>query len=136
LGFDESMAWAYADAAKHGNPKAIVSFNTALGPRRAMDGEDFTAGEIENPFLVAPESRWLDGSQWHVLTYMGTAWGKRDTRFPAERWADWAGTVARKGGAFTLDMGPNYDPGAGPIGSLAEAQVAQVKTIKAALEKL
>jgi hypothetical protein len=32
-------------------------------------------------------------------------------------------------------MGPNYDPSTGPIGSLADEQMAQVKTIKAALEK-
>ena len=36
---------------------------------------------------------------------------------------------------MTLDMGPNYDPNAGPVGSLAEAQMAQVKAIRAALEK-
>jgi hypothetical protein len=133
--FDDAMAWTYADAAKHGNPKAIVSFNTAIGPRRAMDGEDFTAGETGDPFVLVPESRWQDGSQWHVLTYLGTDWGKRDTRFSAERWADWSATVAAKGGAFTLDMGPNYDPAAGPVGSLAEAQMTQAKAIKAALEK-
>ncbi|NLH17556.1 MAG: hypothetical protein GX455_13355 [Phycisphaerae bacterium] len=38
-----------------------------------------------------------------------------------------------QGGVVTLDMGPNWDPKAGPIGSLAEAQVAQVKAIRAAL---
>ena len=33
----------------------------------------------------------------------------------------------------TLDMGPNYDPQGGPIGSLVEEQVNQVKVIVAAL---
>jgi len=31
-------------------------------------------------------------------------------------------------------MGPNYDPDAGPVGSLAEVQINQVKAIKTALE--
>jgi hypothetical protein len=133
LGFDDTMAWAYADAAKHGNPKAIVSFSTTLGPSHALEAEDFTAGEIENPFSAVPASRWRDGSQWHVLTYVGTRWAGRDTRFAAAQWADWARQVADKGGVLTLDLGPNYDPKAGPIGSLAEAQMNQVKAIKAAL---
>lgn len=37
-------------------------------------------------------------------------------------------------GVVTLDMGPNWDPARGPIGSLAEDQVKQVKAIRAALE--
>jgi hypothetical protein len=135
LGFDESMAWTYSDAAKHGNPKAIVGFSTTLGPSRGMEAADFTAGEINDPFGAVPTSRWQEGSQWHVLTYLGTRWAGRDTRFPAERWADWTAQVTAKGGVVTFDMGPNYDPSTGPIGSLADEQMAQVKTIKAALEK-
>lgn len=135
LNFDESMAETYADAAKHGNPKAIVSLSATLGPQRAFEAADFTAGEINDPFSVLPASRWQEGSQWHVLTYIGSNWAKRDTRFAAEQWANWAAKVAAKGGVVTLDMGPNYDPNAGPIGALAETQMAQVKAIKAALEK-
>ena len=135
LGFNNAMAWAYADAAKHGNPKAIVSFSATMGPSRALEAEDFTGGETEQPFDLIPSSRWRDGSQWHVLTYLGTRWAGRDTRFSSEQWAGWATQVAAKGGAMTLDMGPNYDPNAGPVGSLAEAQMAQVKAIRAALEK-
>jgi hypothetical protein len=135
LNFDDAMAWTYADAAKHGNPKAIVSFNTTLGPKRSTEGEDFTAGETEQPFDVVPASRWQDGAQWHVLTYLGTAWARRDTRFSAEQWAAWAAKVAAKGGVITLDMGPNYDPHSGPVGSLAEVQMNQVKAIKDALAK-
>ena len=41
--------------------------------------------------------------------------------------------VVARHGVFTLDMGPNYDPAAGPIGQLAEVQVNQVKAIRAAL---
>jgi hypothetical protein len=135
LGFDDTMAWAYSDAAKHGNPKAIVTFNATIGPGRATEAEDFTAGETEDPFSLLPASRWLEDSQWHVLTYVGKRWAARDTRFASERWADWAVKVAAKDGVMTLDMGPNYDPSAGPVGSLATEQIAQVKAIKAALEQ-
>ncbi len=43
--------------------------------------------------------------------------------------------VVDKGGAVTLDMGPNWDPKAGPIGSFAEAQVRQVRAIKSAVRE-
>jgi hypothetical protein len=43
--------------------------------------------------------------------------------------------VTEKGGVVSLDMGPNWDPAAGPIGSLALGQVAQVKSISEALAR-
>jgi len=70
LGFDDAMAWTLADAVKHGNPKAIVSLSVTMGPGRAVEAEDFTAGETDQPFNVMPASRWQEGSQWHVLTYI------------------------------------------------------------------
>jgi len=41
--------------------------------------------------------------------------------------------VTEKGGVVTLDLGPNWDPKAGPIGSFAEGQVRQMKALKAAI---
>ena len=76
-----------------------------------------------------PSSRWVDGSQWHALTHLGSLWGTRDTRYPAERWREWFRKVVARGGAVTLDLGPNWDPKAGPIGSLAEPQLEQVSAL-------
>ncbi len=135
LGFDDKMAWTYADAAKHGNPKAIVSFSSTLGSNRTAEAEDFTAGETDDPFTQLPASRWQEGSQWHVTSYLGTRWAGRDTRFPTDQWVSWATKVVAREGVITLDMGPNYESSSGLIGALAEAQMAQVRAIKAALEK-
>jgi hypothetical protein len=41
--------------------------------------------------------------------------------------------VVAHDGVVTLDMGPNWGPDAGPIGSLAPEQLAQVQGIKAAV---
>ena len=131
--FNEAIAQTYAAAVKHGNPKAIVTFNPGVRLIRYTEAEDYTAGELNEPFTELPSSRWVNGSQWHALTYVGSSWGRRDTRFPPEPWAQWVGGVAAKQGVVSLDMGPNYDPQAGPIGALAEAQVAQVKVVKSFL---
>jgi hypothetical protein len=132
--FNETIAQVYAKAAKHGNPNAIVTFNPGVKVVHYTKAEDYTAGELNEPLGAIPSSRWLEGSQWHALTYLGSTWSHRDTRYPAEKWASWVKAVAARGGVVTLDMGPNWDSAKGPIGSLADDQVKQVKAVKAALE--
>ena len=134
IGFNNDIARIYAAAVKHGNPDAIVTFNPGVSLIRWTQAEDYTAGELTTPFDFVPTSRWVDGSQWHALTYLGSRWGARDTRYSNEQWAAWMNAVRAKAGVITLDMGPNYDPGAGPVGSFAEEQVKQVQAIKTKLD--
>ena len=131
--FNEAIARMYADAVKHGNPHAIVTFNPGVRVIQYTKAEDYTAGELNEPFGTIPSSRWLGGSQWHALTYLGSNWSQRNTRYPAEKWAAWVKAVVDHGGVVTLDMGPNWDPQAGPIGSLAAEQVRQVQAVKDAI---
>ncbi len=131
--FTEAIAEVYARAARHGNPRSLVTFNPGVKVIRWTQAEDYTAGELNAPFTVLPSSRWLDGSQWHALTFLGSHWSARDTRYPAAEWARWVKRVTDAGGVVTLDMGPNWDPKAGPIGSLSEAQMEQMQAVKAAV---
>ncbi len=136
INFNEAIAEVYAKAVKHGNPNAIVTFNPGVRLIRHTQAEDYTAGELNDPFNVLPTARWVEGSQWHALTFLGSQWSRRDTRHPTEKWVEWVSTAVSKGGVVTLDMGPNWDPQAGPIGSLAEAQMAQVQAIRAAVRTM
>ena len=133
VGFDEEIAGIYTEAARRGNPRSLVTFNPGIGLRRWTRAESYTAGELTEPFDVLPASRWEDGSQWHALTYLGSRWGARDTRHPSPRWVAWVRAVSAMEGVVTLDMGPNWDPQAGPIGSLASAQREQFVAIREAL---
>ena len=128
--FSEAIAQVYARAAKHGNPKAIVTFNPGVRVIHYTAAEDYTAGELNEPFDQLPAGRWLDGSQWHALTFLGSGWAQRNTRYTTAQWAAWVGAVVDQGGVVTLDLGPNYDPQAGPIGSLAPAQLQQVQAVR------
>jgi cyclophilin family peptidyl-prolyl cis-trans isomerase len=132
VGFDEEIAAIYAEAARQGNPDAIVTFNPGVGLKRWTRAEDYTAGELTDPFEFVPPSRWVEGSQWHALTYLGSRWSARDRRHPSQRWAEWVRAVTDREGVVTLDLGPNWDPQAGPIGSLASAQLEQVAAVQAA----
>lgn len=130
IGFNAEIARVYAAAAKHGNPQSVVTFNPGVSLKRWTDAEDYTAGELNEPFTHACAGRWLDGSQWHVLTFLGKTWGQRDTRYPDEAWVKWVGGVTAKGGAVTLDVGPNYEASS-PVGALADGQVRQLKALVA-----
>ncbi len=129
VGFNDEIAAIYADAVKRGNPQAIVTFNPGIKLIRWTQAEDYTAGELNEPFEIVPTGRWLDASQWHALTYLGSSWGKRDTRYPAERWITWVRKSLAQGGAVTLDAGPNWDPQEGPIGAISEPQIMQLRSI-------
>jgi len=129
VGFNDEIAALYAAAAKHGNPQSVVTFNPGVSLKRWTASEDYTAGELNEPFTYACEGRWLDGSQWQVLTFLGKTWGRRDTRYPDEQWAAWTASVTAKGGCVTFDMGPNHDPKAGPIGTFDATQLRQLKAI-------
>lgn len=135
IGFNELIAEVYARAVKHGNPHAIVTFNPGVSLIRHTVSEDYTAGELNEPFTHVPASRWVRGSQWQALTFLGGGWSQRNTRYPAERWAKWVADVVAKGGAVTLDAGPNWDPNAGPIGSFAREQLGQLRVIRATVRR-
>ncbi len=129
IGFNQKIAAVYRDAVKRGAPNAIVTFNPGVKLIRWTEAEDYTAGELNEPFTHVPAGRWVDGSQWHALTYLGSRWAARDTRYSEKKWAQWAGRVTRKSGVVTFDAGPNWDPAEGSIGAIAEAQLAQLKAI-------
>lgn len=127
--FNDEIAGLYKSAVRRGNPRAVVTFNPGVSLKRHTRAEDYTAGELNEPFAYIPKSRWVDGSQWHALTFLGSFWGKRDLRYPVQPWRAWLKQVTDHGGAVTLDMGPNLDPKAGPIGSLAKEQTEQFRAI-------
>jgi hypothetical protein len=129
VGFNAEIARVYAEAAKHGNPQSVVTFNPGVSLKRWTDAEDYTAGELNEPFAQVCEGRWLSGSQWHVLTFLGKTWGKRDVRYTDEQWSSWVVSVTAKGGTVTLDLGPNYDAAVAPVGTFADAQLKQLRTI-------
>jgi hypothetical protein len=137
IDFNEEMAQVYAEAVKRGNPHTLVAFNPGVKVPviRATRAENYTAGELDKPFQALPDSRWLDGAQWHALTYLGAWWKRQDTRYPTEQWVAWVKAVTEKGGVVTLDLGPNLDPKAGPIGTFSEKQMKQFKAIKESFDK-
>jgi hypothetical protein len=75
--------------------------------------EDFTAGEINGKFPVPldvdpsyrkPIKRFVNRSQFHVLTYLGEEWGSGKPRFPVEFVMEYTKDIVSLGGAITWDL--------------------------------
>ncbi|MEI7834461.1 MAG: alpha-L-fucosidase [bacterium] len=133
IGFTPEIGAILAKGAKAGNPASIVAFNPGIMVKRHCAADDYTAGELNEPFTYLPTERFLDGAQWHALTYLGSNWGHRDVRYTPEKWITWMKQVIANGGAVTLDVGPTYDAKDSPIGTLSETQMKQLKAIRAAI---
>jgi hypothetical protein len=94
---------SFAAAAKAGNPQSLVAFNPGVKVPVIChsEHEDYTAGEIASALPVQMDSRWgrsdkpakywgmpsgrfVDGAQYHLLSFLGPCWGRGEPRFPVE----------------------------------------------------
>jgi hypothetical protein len=107
---DDSPNFAsFAAAARAGNPKAVVAFNPGVYTRilSLTPHEDYTAGETVFPDHVSifrSADGKVDGTQVHVLSYLGSRWGVGEPRFATEDVVKWSQEIRRHGGAITWDV--------------------------------
>ena len=124
-----------AAAARAGNPDAIVAFNPGVYYRMfAMSPyQDFMAGEIDKPELVKINRSTdgkLDGSQIHMLSYLGQTWGQGMPRFTGGQPVEYSKKLWAEGGAVTWDVPVGLN------GTMAQAFLDQLRAIgKAANEQ-
>ncbi|MDD2710913.1 MAG: alpha-L-fucosidase [Verrucomicrobiae bacterium] len=96
---------SFAAALRAGNQESLVSFSDGGGlpVRRVWGEEDYTHGELWKEFPVCP-GRWLDGAQYHILSYLGDDWGTGEPRFTDEFVMGYTQDVNAKGGVVTWDV--------------------------------
>lgn len=113
FGYTDELLLPYKEAVLAGNPNALVAFNNGVGKRVLpySKWDDFTAGEM-NDFFDLPDSRFLEGAQWHTLAPIGKSptgneWGgwcapgiKRDAAYMN----DYIDKVNAKEGVVTIDI--------------------------------
>jgi len=94
-----------------GNPDGIVAFNPGVKvPIISMtEYEDYTAGEINIAFPVndkyhPPLTRWVDGAQYHILSFLGDGWGVGQPRFPVGFPVGFTQYTNRFGGVVSWDV--------------------------------
>lgn len=100
---------SFAAAARAGNPDAAVAFNPGVIYRliSMTPEEDFTAGEIDKPDQVTVRRNTggrFDGTQLHMLSFLGETWGKGAPRFTADQVIAFTKKIRDVGGSVTWDV--------------------------------
>ncbi|MFA7345525.1 MAG: hypothetical protein WC003_14590 [Terrimicrobiaceae bacterium] len=100
---------SFADALKTGNPESVVAFNPGvLVPIIShTEFEDYTAGEAN--VLVTPNKfhgfqRFIDGAQFHVLSFLGDFWCVGEPRYPDHLVVEYTRYINGFDGAVTWDV--------------------------------
>lgn len=104
----------FSAAARAGNPGSCVAFNPGVIYRilSVVPDEDFTAGEIDNPDLVTvhrSENGRVDGTQIHMLSFLGERWGSGAPRFTSEQVVAFTKKIRDVGGSVTWDVPVKLD---------------------------
>lgn len=126
IGYDEELLNIMADAARAGNPDALIACNYygcldeyGCIQRQVRMGSpvcDFTAGE-QVYFGDMPYAPFIEGTRWHILSYLGKSrdnteingWGAIGCRYSGEYMHNYVKEIHRRGGIVTIDICPFCD---------------------------
>jgi hypothetical protein len=119
---------SFAAAARAGNPDAIVAFNPGVVYRilSMTPHEDFTAGEIDKPEMVSIRRSvdgLMDGTQIHMLSFLGEKWGLGEPRFTPEQIIAFSQKIWKNRGAVTWDVPVGLD------GKIAPGFISQLTAL-------
>ncbi len=135
LGYNDAKLEPLARALKAGHPGRIIALNPGVELSAYSVHDDYTAGE-QNAFLELPTSRWLDGKQWHVLSYLGpervdnylsAGWCEPGSKYSKQEMADYVRAVHQKGGVVSIDVMLFRD------GGIDRSQLEVLKAVRPAL---
>lgn len=125
LNYDDSFCEAYSKAVKSGNPDSIATYNPGLFIKKETVCDEYAAGEMENIFNL-PTGRWVEGIQWHCLTFLGGFWGYTNSKYAAGEIIQYVKTCTDLEGVVTLDVGVSRDGHISPVQLEIMRQMNQV----------
>ncbi len=97
---------SFAASARKGNPDSIVAFNRGvIVPIVSIsEQEDYTAGETDEPQRIRYNEFWVDGAQFHMLSYLGRNWSAGPPRFSTSQVIEWTTRIVGQGGVVSWDV--------------------------------
>jgi hypothetical protein len=125
---DEPNFASFAAALKSGNPDSIIAFNSGVlrMVKPTSEFDDYTAGEVNEmptPNKFYNLSRFIDGAQFHLLSFLGTFWRDGAPRYPDALAVEYTKYINSLGGVMSWDV---------PIdeaGKIPDAFIEQLRTI-------
>jgi hypothetical protein len=105
IGYDDEKLGILAEGLRAGSRRRIIALNNGVLPKVSAHTrhEDFTTGE-ENTFTDVPLTRWIDGEQWHLLSFLGNWWGGPGLQMNKRQLIDYVHTVNAAGGVVSIDV--------------------------------
>ena len=131
--YNDEQLLEFSAALKAGNPDSIVCFNPGnenLAPWRYSIADDYTAGESAG-FDDYPEDRWVDGAQWHLISYTFRLLQKnnQDVAAAAQELIEYIKAVSAKQGVVSIDLSIRQD------GSILDKELAVLAQLKSAIRR-
>ena len=125
--YTDAKLQPYHDAIRAGNARGLIALNAGVRHpiARYSVWEDYTCGESDD-FNEIPTSRFVNGSQWHELSFLGTAWAAPGERITADALRTYVRAINAVGGALTVDVQllRNGSMNAQQVATLAQAFAA------------
>lgn len=132
IGYNEEKLKILADALKAGNPNRIIALNPGVEEKVSFYTvlDDYTCGE-QNEFHDMPAQRWINGVQWHILSFLGcggshigAAWAMPGTKYSKADLIEYISDVNRLGGVVSIDVMVYRD------GALDRSQLEILKALR------
>ena len=105
IGYNKKKWAILAKGLRAGNAKRIIALNNPkmTSSNSSTPEDDYTTGE-QNKFGEIPLSRWRDGVQWHILSYLGNEWAAPGLRYTPDFMADYIRKCNTNGGVVSIDV--------------------------------
>ncbi len=129
IGYDDEKLGILAQGLRAGSAKRIIAFNRGVDPlvKSYTRHEDYTCGE-QNKFFDMPVGRFLDGEQWHILSFLsGKWWGAPGVGYTKSELAEYVFDVHQRGGVVSIDVLLFRD------GSIDRSQLETLKAVRTEL---
>ena len=111
------------DALQAGNPNSMVALNPGIIVKKVGAGQEYTCGESDR-LIFYPEDRFIDGAQWHVLSYLGPWWTDPNCAHSNVELVKYVKACTDKGGVLTFDVSFSQ------TGQIVDEHFEQLKVLK------
>ena len=131
IGYDDVKLGILAAGLRAGSDKRIIALNPGVDPevRAYTPHEDYTTGE-QNVFHEVPVERYLNGEQWHILSFLSkTWWGEPGVGYKKNQFINYIRNVNQRGGVVSVDVMVFRD------GGLDRSQVELLKSVRQAVQE-
>ena len=105
IGYNEAKWSILTKGLRAGNSKRIIALNNPkmTTSNSSTKEDDYTTGE-QHKFGEIPLTRWRDGVQWHILSYLGNEWCAPGLRFSPDFMSDYIRKCNAVGGVVSIDV--------------------------------